>query len=109
VAAVPGRITSRVARGTNGLLRDGAIPITGAGDVLDELFGVGVRRSARASRVWEPGAEAVLDAVEAGCSMDEIARRAGLSAAAARAALGRLEAEGHVVRRDLEGWERAAG
>jgi DNA processing protein len=108
VAAVPGRITSRVARGTNGLLRDGAIPITGAEDVLDELFGAGVRRSARVSRVREPGAEAVLDAVEAGCSMDEIARRAGLSAAAARAALGRLEAEGHVVRRDLEGWERAA-
>jgi DNA processing protein len=109
VAAVPGRITSRVARGTNGLLRDGAIPITGAEDVLDELFGAGMRRAAQVRRAREPEMEAVLDAVEAGCSMDEIARRAGVSAAAARAALGRLEAEGEVVRRNLEGWERAAG
>ena len=47
VAAVPGHVTSRVARGTNGLLRDGAVPITGPEDVLDELFGVG--RAARAA------------------------------------------------------------
>ena len=44
VAAVPGRVTSRYAHGTNALLRDGAVPITGTGDVLDELFGVDVRR-----------------------------------------------------------------
>ena len=44
VAAVPGHVTSRVARGTNGLLRDGAVPITRAEDVLDELFGAGARR-----------------------------------------------------------------
>ena len=44
VAAVPGRITSSVARGTNNLLKDGATPISGTEDVLDELFGVGVRR-----------------------------------------------------------------
>ena len=41
VAAVPGQVTSTVARGTNGLLRDGAVPVTGTEDVLDELFGVG--------------------------------------------------------------------
>ena len=46
VAAVPGRITSTVARGTNNLLKDGATPISGTEDVLDELFGVGVRRAA---------------------------------------------------------------
>ena len=43
VAAVPGRVTSKVARGTNGLLKDGAVPITSTEDVLDELFGVGAR------------------------------------------------------------------
>jgi DNA processing protein len=109
VAAVPGRITSRIARGTNGLLKDGAVPITGAEDVLDELFGAGVRRPAPVHGAREPGLQTVLDAVEAGCSIDQISQRAGMSAAAARAALGRLEAEGHVVRRDLGGWERAAG
>ena len=50
VAAVPGRITSSVARGTNNLLKDGATPISGTEDVLDELFGVGVRRAAREAR-----------------------------------------------------------
>ena len=37
------RHLSTVARGTNGLLRDGAVPITGPRDVLDELFGAGAR------------------------------------------------------------------
>ena len=44
VAAVPGRVTSGVARGTNNLLRDGAVPVTRTEDVLDELFGAGMRR-----------------------------------------------------------------
>src|SRR5215218_3249565 len=44
VAAVPGRVTSSLARGTNNLLKDGAMPVSGTGDVLDELFGVGIRR-----------------------------------------------------------------
>ena len=55
VAAVPGHVTSRWRAGTNGLLRDGAVPVTGAEDVLDELFGVGVR-PAPAARERVPGA-----------------------------------------------------
>ena len=47
VAAVPGRVTSSVAQGTNSLLKEGAAAITGTDDVLDELFGVGVRRAPR--------------------------------------------------------------
>ena len=43
VAAVPGRVTWRMANGVNGLLRDGAVPITSPQDVLDELYGAGVR------------------------------------------------------------------
>src|SRR5207244_7658413 len=39
VLAVPGEITSALSRGTNDLLRLGATPLTGAGDVL-ELFGL---------------------------------------------------------------------
>jgi DNA processing protein len=45
VAAVPGRITSRGARGPNALLRDGARLATGVGDVLD-LIGDAERLSA---------------------------------------------------------------
>jgi DNA processing protein len=39
VAAVPGRVTSSLASGTNGLLHDGAAPVRDAQDVLDLLFG----------------------------------------------------------------------
>jgi DNA processing protein len=39
VAAVPGRAGSRLAAGTNGLLKAGALVVTSAQDVLDELFG----------------------------------------------------------------------
>jgi DNA processing protein len=113
VAAVPGRVTARMARGTNDLLRDGAVPITRAEDILDELFGVEVRRvrlpPEPPSEPGDPGLRAVLAAVEAGRTADGIAQATGLSAGDVRAALGRLELEGFVVRRDLGGWERALG
>ena len=69
VAAVPGHVTSRVARGTNGLLRDGAVPITGPRDVLDELFGAGARPlpppdESPALEPGEPLLRAVLHAAE---------------------------------------------
>jgi DNA processing protein len=114
VAAVPGRITWRMARGTNALLRDGAVPITGPQDVLDELFGVG-RRVVPATEYGsecdpeaERTVEAVLQGVEAGIGIEEIAATTKLSAGAVRAVLGRLEADGAIVRRDLAGWERRA-
>jgi DNA processing protein len=107
VAAVPGRITASMAQGTNGLLRDGALPVTGVADVLDELFGVGVRPPPPAARApGGPDLRAVLEAVEAGCGVDEIGTRAGLPASEVRVALGRLEAGGHIVRGGLGGWER---
>jgi DNA processing protein len=111
VAAVPGRVTSSVARGTNNLLKDGAAPISGTEDVLDELFGVGVRRvrdNDQGSEPDDPLLARVLDAAEACDSVESVARATGQSAAGTRAALGRLEAEGYLIRRDLGGWERTA-
>jgi DNA processing protein len=107
VAAVPGRITASMARGTNGLLRDGAVPVTGVADVLDELFGVGVRPApAAATAPGGPDLRSVLEAVEAGCGVDEIGTRTRLAASDVRVALARLEAGGHIVRGGLGGWER---
>jgi DNA processing protein len=40
VAAIPGRVTSPVSRGTNALLAEGAPLVRGAADVLDLLYGV---------------------------------------------------------------------
>lgn len=113
VAAVPGRVTSRVAQGTNGLLKDGAVPITGAEDVLDELFGVGMRSVPSQDRVHhepdDPRLARVLEAAERFGSVGAIADAANLASGQARAALGRLEAEGYLVRRELGGWERTLG
>lgn len=111
VAAVPGRITSSLARGTNNLLKDGATPISGTEDVLDELFGVGVRRpvelSDRRAAPADPFLCAVLRSAEGNDSVEAVASESGRTVAETRAALGRLEADGYLVRRDLGGWERA--
>jgi DNA processing protein len=114
VAAVPGHVTSLVARGTNGLLRDGAIPITRPEDVLDELFGAGTRSvpAAEDPSPPEPGdplLRRALRVAERQQSVAAIAAEVGTTVAQARAALGRLEADGYLVRRDLGGWERALG
>ncbi len=113
VAAVPGRVTSSVSRGTNGLLRDGAVPITGAEDVLDELFGAGMRplppQEAARRDPDDPRLARVLEAAERMGSVGAIAAATNLDSGETRAALGRLEAEGWLVRRDLGGWERTLG
>lgn len=109
VGAVPGRVTSRFAAGTNGLLRDGAIPVTGTQDVLDELFGAGALELEGARLPTDPALQAVLEGVEAGRNLGEQAAAAGLSVREARAALARLEADGLVKRSGLGSHERAAG
>jgi DNA processing protein len=111
VAVVPGRVTTGAATGPNRLLREGAVPVRGAQDVLDELFGAGARTAApppaaRADQL-DPTLRRALEAVEAGEGADGVASAAGLDASRARAALGRLELMGLVVRDGLGGWERA--
>jgi hydroxymethylpyrimidine/phosphomethylpyrimidine kinase len=49
VGAVPGRVGSSPAAGTNALLRDGATVIRGGQDVLDSMVGVGAERAPRLS------------------------------------------------------------
>jgi DNA processing protein len=115
VGAVPGRVTARMAAGSNALLRDGAAVIRGPEDVLDDLLGPGAgeRATANAERRRQEALPTelarVLEAVEAGAGAGGVAAAAGLSARAARVALARLEAEGLVVRGPLGSYERAAG
>lgn len=108
VGAVPGRVSTRGAAGSNQLLRDGAPVIRDASDVLDELFGAGAHTRATAKPVeheLDPLQRRLVDAVEAGLDMDGICQFAGLPVGEARAALARLETAG-VLRRDgLFGWE----
>jgi DNA processing protein len=108
VGAVPGRVTNRLAAGSNRLLQDGAAVVTGPGDVLDQIYGVGTRPEPSADEPEGEEMRAVLAAVEEVADPSAIAGRAGLDAAQARSALGRLESEGWIARDALGGYERRA-
>ena len=109
VAAVPGCVTSDVAAGTNGLLRNGAALVTGAQDVLDLLYGVGAREvPTEAPPALEPVEQTVLGQVTRGASLDQLAAETGLAAAVIRSTLARLELHGLIRRAPSGGYVPAA-
>ena len=97
--AVPGEITSALSRGSNGLLRLGATPVTEVADVLTAL---GVDPPEPVPLEVPPGAAgAVLALVADGAvTADELTRRSTLSAADLAAALVELELAGLVTQSD---------
>ena len=98
VLAVPGEITSLLSKGTNHLLRLGAIPVTCLGDILAV---VGVAPVAPPTLVVEPRLEVVRAAVaDAPAAADELVRKTGLSAGDVAAALAELELAGALVQAD---------
>ena len=109
VGAVPGRATSRVAKGTNALLADGAAVVRDAQDVLDVLLGVGVTAARRSGPPLEPELARVADAVDGGAATpDAVALAAGIETSDAAVALARLELLGY-LRVDVAGrYERTA-
>lgn len=112
LGAVPGPATSAASVGCHRLIRDGhAQLVTDAADVaelagLHELFAA-IRALGSEMRDLAPELRRVLDACPLrGCgSVDDIARRSGLSVRATSAALARLELDGHLAR-DHAGWRR---
>jgi DNA processing protein len=100
VGAVPGRITSLAAAGPNSLLFDGAHPIRGAQDVLDLLFGAGVRAVApvRDPEALEPELRDIFEAVASGVDTLHAVNTAGHDLTDAMAALAELELRGFVTR-----------
>jgi DNA processing protein len=115
VGAVPGPVTSRMAAGGNRLLREGAAAIRCTEDVLDEVFGIGngpsgIRIEAPDRALALPTRlRVVLDGVESGKGVNDIAAQTGMSAGTVRMALGDLEMEGLIVASGLGWYERAAG
>jgi DNA processing protein len=96
VGAVPGQVGTRVAAGTNGLLRDGAAFITCAQDVLDRLAGVGAASLTRAGPPLDGDLRLALDLVERGASTaDELALAAEAEPSRAAVALAQLELLGY--------------
>ena len=108
IAAVPGRANSKMARGSNGLLKDGAAFVCGPEDVLELMFGVGHGLATRAPVELDPVSERVLLAVEAGIGAAELPSATDLDSRQVRAALGRLELAGLVARDPLGAYERTA-
>lgn len=99
VGAVPGRITSPLAAGPNALLADGAAVVRGAQDVLDALFGSGIRSAREGARVaLEPELDRILRAVADGDDTLAALERAGVAADEGLAALSALELAGYVRR-----------
>jgi DNA processing protein len=105
VLAVPGEITSELSRGTNHLLRLGAVPVTCSADVLD-LVGIEPVPSP-GKRSLDPRLERVRAAVaDAATTADEVAHALGESAHAVAAALAELELLGLVE--EVDGVYRAS-
>jgi DNA processing protein len=117
VAAVPGRVTSSAAQGSNRLLRDGAHVVLDTGSVIDVLAGMGRPPRNRAATFTDaselepeldPPLQAVLAALERCEAHHQLAAEAGLEAGPLRAALGRLEVLGLIRRDELGGYVRTA-
>jgi DNA processing protein len=98
VFAVPGEITSTLSTGSNALLRFGAIPLTAAADVLEQL-GVEVPQAEAAP--LGPDATAILTALaDQPAGADELGRTTGLDAGDVASALAELELAGAVAEAD---------
>jgi DNA processing protein len=109
VGAMPGASGARLTQGSNLLIRDGCVPIQSATDALDALLGVADRRELEAATARRPieGDEllgALLDSVEVGESLEQMAARTGMPARELRAALARLEQTGLIRRSGLRGY-----
>lgn len=110
VAAVPGRVTSPVSRGTNRLLMEGAQMVRGPADALDLLYGVGALRlsathtpasaMAAESAKLEPRLQTMLEQVGAGRDTPNKLTSAGEDAGETLLALSELELMGLLGRGD---------
>jgi DNA processing protein len=98
VGAVPGRVTTPQAAGPNGLLAAGACVVRGPQDVLDHLFGAGVRTVAEPRRRPPPELRPLLAAIAEGRETAAALAMAGFEPDAGLAALAALELEGFVRR-----------
>lgn len=109
VAAIPGRVTSPLSRGTNALLSDGARLVRDAEDVLELLYATDGSRSAASAATPEGHVAGVplnaklrglLERVGAGHETPDSLMRDGISLGEALAGLSELELLGLLCRGD---------
>lgn len=99
VFAVPGEITSALSVGSNALLRLGATPLTGSGDVLEAL-GVELAEAVADPDVSEAASRVLGLVRDTPAGADELVARASLQAGAVSVALTELELAGLVAAAD---------
>ncbi len=108
VFAVPGEITSGLSDGTNRLIRQGAAPLLGPGDVLDALGSEPPSLLPAREAVFGDAARKLLEPLADGpCAPDELVRRTRLDAATVAGALVELELAGAAA--EAEGVYRLVG
>jgi DNA processing protein len=101
VGAVPGQVTSPLARGPNALLADGAHVIRNPEDALDLACGVGAWRRRRPAGDGVPEhLRALHQAVASGARTADALTRRGFAVTVALAGLAELELTGHLRRVD---------
>ena len=101
VAAVPGRVTSALAAGTNALLGDGAVLVRETRDVLDalaELTGAVYEAESHVLPSLPPPLRSLLEAIGEGHSTAPMLAARGIDMRTVLAGLGELEARGLVTR-----------
>ena len=97
--AVPGRVTAPRSAGPNALLADGARVVRDAQDVLDALFGAGVRAASTESRSeLDLEQSAVLAEIASGHDSAEALARAGVPPGRGLSVLASLELAGYIRR-----------
>jgi DNA processing protein len=96
VLAVPGPISSEYSKGTNRLIRQGAIPITCSDDILEAL-GFKIDEESKQQNLFEdarPEEKAVLKLLTEPMERDELIRKMKLSTGEANALLSVMEIKG---------------
>ncbi len=108
VMAIPGNIDSSTSAGPNNLIKDGAIPVTCAQDILDVL---GVNRKAANVKAYKPANDAeqsILTAIKDGIhSSEDIQNRAELEVVEYTTNLTMLEIRGVIKQTNPGFWDLA--
>jgi DNA processing protein len=100
VAAVPGRVSSPVSRGTNSLLMGGAQMVRSPQDALDLLYGIGTHEAHEPSTELKQPLQAILEQVGAGMDTMGKLTESGSRSGDVALALVELELRGLIVRGD---------
>lgn len=94
VLAVPGNITNPESRGTNNLIKSGAIPVTEVGDILHAM-GINPQKAKSKPRSSNPGEQKIIDLIANGVSDGaELIALSGLGASRFNQSLTMLEIRG---------------